>query len=318
MLRREHQPEAIIDFARNAEALGFDELWVVEDTFYSSGVAAAAAALSSTRTVSVGLGIMPAVVRNPVFTAMEIATIAGMFTGRFLPGIGHGSSQWMRDIGAMPASQLTVLKEVVQTVKALLGGERISFSGKTVHIDDGQLIHPPTVVPPISLGVVNRKSLLLSGKYADGTILSEYSNPAYIAWAKQIINSAMSCPEKPHHITVFMFASATDSVHESCDELRPLIYDAINSGKIDTKLSAMGILDEVKDKRESGSLSLNSVPDTWVKNLAIVGSPADWNEAILELVKAGADSVVVVPIPGKPLNEMTRFAKHLDLQSLRE
>ncbi len=44
MYRREHAPEKLPDFARKTEEAGFDELWVVEDCFYGSGIAAAAAA----------------------------------------------------------------------------------------------------------------------------------------------------------------------------------------------------------------------------------------------------------------------------------
>ena len=84
MFRREHAPEALPEFARRADEAGFDELWVVEDCFYGSGIASAAVALACTETISVGVGIMPAVARNPVFTAMEVATLARLFPGRFM------------------------------------------------------------------------------------------------------------------------------------------------------------------------------------------------------------------------------------------
>ena len=112
MFRREHAPEELPEFAKKAEGAGFDELWVVEDCFYGSGIASATAALANTHTISVGLGIMPVVVRNPVFAAMEIATLARLYPGRFIPGIGHGMAKWMRQIGAFPKSQLAALEEV--------------------------------------------------------------------------------------------------------------------------------------------------------------------------------------------------------------
>ena len=118
MFRREYAPETLPDFARRTEAAGFDELWVVEDAFYTSGIATAATALAHTSRLTVGLGIMPAVARNPVFTAMEIATLARTYPGRFLPGIGHGVAEWMRQIGAFPQSQLRALEEVTVTVRA--------------------------------------------------------------------------------------------------------------------------------------------------------------------------------------------------------
>ena len=71
MFRREHSPENLPGFSRQVEQAGFDELWLVEDCFYGSGIASAATALACTDSIKVGLGIMPAVVRNPVFTAME-------------------------------------------------------------------------------------------------------------------------------------------------------------------------------------------------------------------------------------------------------
>src|SRR5207244_11507602 len=69
-------PADISAYARRAESAGFDELWLAEDCFFAGGIAAISAALSSTRRLVVGLGIMPAVARNAAFTAMEIAAVA--------------------------------------------------------------------------------------------------------------------------------------------------------------------------------------------------------------------------------------------------
>ena len=54
MFRREHAPEYLPGFARRAEEVGFDELWVVEDCFYASGIASAGAALACTESITVG------------------------------------------------------------------------------------------------------------------------------------------------------------------------------------------------------------------------------------------------------------------------
>ena len=53
MFRREYTPESLPLFAKKTEQYGFDELWVVEDCFYGSGIASAAAALANTETISV-------------------------------------------------------------------------------------------------------------------------------------------------------------------------------------------------------------------------------------------------------------------------
>jgi alkanesulfonate monooxygenase SsuD/methylene tetrahydromethanopterin reductase-like flavin-dependent oxidoreductase (luciferase family) len=70
---------------------------------------------------------MPAVARNPVFTAMEIDTLARLYPDRFLAGLGHGVAHWMRQIGAFPKSQLAALEETAVTIREMLTGERLTI-----------------------------------------------------------------------------------------------------------------------------------------------------------------------------------------------
>ena len=82
MLPRDLPAHLFRTYAQRAETLGFDELWVVEDCFFRGGVAQAAAALAMTERIRLGIGILPAAVRNAAFTAMEAATLAELFPGR--------------------------------------------------------------------------------------------------------------------------------------------------------------------------------------------------------------------------------------------
>ncbi|HEU5100790.1 MAG TPA: LLM class flavin-dependent oxidoreductase, partial [Roseiflexaceae bacterium] len=315
MFRREHAPEQLPEFARKAERAGFDELWVVEDCFFGSGIASAAVALACTESIAVGLGIMPAVVRNPVFAAMEIATLARLYPGRFLPGFGHGVASWMRQIGAFPQSQLNALEEVTTTVRDLLAGNDVTFSGQHVRLDQAKLVHPPDRVPPIALGVIGPKSLALSGRVADGTILGEYSAPAYVAAAREQIARGQreAGQNREHRLTVFAFACAGDSSAAARQTLRPMVAAALASGDLDSRLAAMGILPEVRDIREAGGQERleAAMPADWIEQLTIAGTREDWSAAIDRLVEAGADSIVLVPLPDAPPEEIDAFARHV-------
>lgn len=317
MFRREHPPEHLPQFARRAEAAGFDELWIVEDCFYASGIALAAAALACTDAIKVGLGIMPAVARNPVFTAMEIASIARLFPGRFLPGIGHGVAGWMRQIGAFPQSQMRALEEVTVTVRRLLAGEEVTFGGSEVHLDDAALVHPPEQIPPISLGVRGPKSLALSGQTADGTILAEFAPPAYVAWALEQIRGGQG-DDRPHRLTVFNFTCIDAETAKVRRQLRPLIAAAIATGKIDAHIRPLGILPAAKEMLADGGIERleEAMPDEWIDLLSISGTPGQCVRTLGRLVDAGADTVVLVPLPDKALDELEIFSYHL-LPSLR-
>ena len=87
--------QAVARLAQSVESAGLDELWVWEDCFKQSGVASAAVALASTGRIRVGIGLMPTPLRNVALTAMEVATLARVFPGRLMPGVGHGVQEWM-------------------------------------------------------------------------------------------------------------------------------------------------------------------------------------------------------------------------------
>src|SRR5450432_3402190 len=72
-------PETLPDYARRAEAAGFDELWLWNDAFLPGALTSAAIALASTQRLVVGIGLLPATAYNPLFVAMEITTLARVY-----------------------------------------------------------------------------------------------------------------------------------------------------------------------------------------------------------------------------------------------
>ena len=67
--------------------------------------------------------MLPVPLRNPALAAMEIAALARMFRGRVHVGVGHGVLDWMDQVGARARSPMTLLREYVTALQALLAGE---------------------------------------------------------------------------------------------------------------------------------------------------------------------------------------------------
>ena len=57
-------PERLRPVARAADVAGLEELWLWEDCFRESGIAAAAAVLAWTERLGVGIGLLPVPLRN--------------------------------------------------------------------------------------------------------------------------------------------------------------------------------------------------------------------------------------------------------------
>ena len=122
----------------------------------------------------------------------------------------------MRQIGALPASQLGLIEEVIAAVRALLAGEELTVDGRYVQLDRVKLEQPPAQAPPVSAGVRRPKSLAISGRVADGTILAEPAPVEYVGWAREQIAAT-----RPHRLTVYAWyamdadgAAARESVRE--------------------------------------------------------------------------------------------------------
>lgn len=145
---RTFPPAFVTEVAEHLDRHGVDRLWVIEDCFFTAGISLAAA-VARTERLRVGLGILPAVARNPAITAMELATLAGLAPDRVVAGIGHGVQDWMEQMGARSASPLTTPEEVITVVRALLAGERVSFHGHHVILTDVALEQPPSSPPPV-------------------------------------------------------------------------------------------------------------------------------------------------------------------------
>ncbi len=171
VFRPDFRPDTLRETAQAAERAGVAELWLWEDCFLQGGIAAAAVALASSETLTVGLGVLPAPLRNVVVTAMEIATLEAMYPGRIRVGIGHGVQDWMRQAGAAVASPLTLMREYVTALSDLLAGRSVTVGGRYVRLTDVKLDWPPQQRVPVLIGGAGPKTLALAGEIGDGVIL---------------------------------------------------------------------------------------------------------------------------------------------------
>jgi probable F420-dependent oxidoreductase len=165
----------IDELAREAEARGFESLWVPEHThiptsrrtpFPGGGelpreyshtldpfVSLMAAAAVTSR-LKVGTGICLLIQRDTITTAKEVATLDLLSGGRFLFGIGGGWNQdEMENHGTDYKSRFRKLTEQVRAMKEIWTKEDAHFHGEFVRFDPvwswpkpAQKPHPPVLL----------------------------------------------------------------------------------------------------------------------------------------------------------------------------
>jgi 5,10-methylenetetrahydromethanopterin reductase len=303
-------PETLADYARRAEAAGFDELWLWDDCFVPGALTSAAIALSATQRLKVGIGLIPATSINPLFAAMELTTLARAFPNRILPGFGHGLATWMAQIGAAPKSSLTSLGETIPTIRRLLSGEMVSLRGEQVKLDKVQMHLTTASVPPLYVGALRAKTLRLAGRVGDGTIMAAMASPAYIRWAQEHIRAGMAeAGRTQHHVVVYLDAKVSPDGAAARAATRRALADWWPW--VDAHTDTLGITHEVNAfVRQHGVDGLAAhMPDEWLDAFAAAGTPEQVAEGVQRIIATGVDSVVLQPLNGDPacLEEYIRY-----------
>lgn len=211
-------PERLPSIARAVEDSGLDDLWVWEDCFKESGIATAAVALAGTSRIRVGIGLLPAPLRNVGITAMELATLHRMFPGRLAAGVGHGVQVWMGQVGARAASPLTLLREYATALRRLLDGEKVSVEGRYVRLDDVQLDWPPAERVSLFLGGEGPKTLELAASLGDGSLLAAFNEDG-VRKACEVVKAARSRlgADSYHEIVAGQIAATGAGAQERVD-----------------------------------------------------------------------------------------------------
>jgi 5,10-methylenetetrahydromethanopterin reductase len=282
--------EEVPPLAREIERHGFDEVWVCEDLGRNGGITQAALALGATERCRVGIGILPAAVRNVAYLAMENASLCRAHPGRFLPGLGHGMPNWLKQVDAHPVSLLACLEEVTLVTRRLVVGETVTFHGRHVEIEDVTLQFPLPEAPPLCWGVRGPKGIELASRVADGLILAEGLRP------------------RPRGGRL-----RADGPRRGERRLR-LVLDRPRPDLGGRALAGHGRRrprQELHALAAARELGADEATDAVVGQLTVSGDADGCAEAIARLYEAGADSVVLQPIPGTERRQLEEVAPML-------
>ena len=214
-------------------------------------------------------------------------------------GVGHG---------AWPSSPPTPLEEYIGALRRLLVGQPVDTAGRYVRLRGVQLAHPPSVVPPVFAGVRGPKSLQLSGRVAQGTILAEPVTPEYLAMAVKQVGSA------GHDFVAYNVASVDDDPAAARARAQAALAVVAEP---DWRPHVAGLefaaeLAELRSRTRSAAAFAAALPDRWVDRLAIVGTPERARDQVAALWNGGASRVVLIPAIPEPRAALDSLARLLE------
>jgi alkanesulfonate monooxygenase SsuD/methylene tetrahydromethanopterin reductase-like flavin-dependent oxidoreductase (luciferase family) len=114
---------------------------------------------------------------------------------------------------------VTLLREHLDALRALLRGEQVTTSGRYVRLDKVALDWPPAATPAVYAGAVGPRSLRLTGEAADGTILTADTSPDGVRRARELVDEGRTAGGRtgPHEVVVYLHAATGPGAAERLD-----------------------------------------------------------------------------------------------------
>jgi len=140
------------------ESSRIDSIWqsdrVISAEPFHEPLALLAVVAGATRRLKIGMNAVVLGFRDPVTFARQCAAIDHLSEGRLLPvvGVGHEGSDAWRATGRSPEGRGRVANEALEVVTRLWAGEKVSFSGESVRVQDAT-ISPLPVQQPLPLWI---------------------------------------------------------------------------------------------------------------------------------------------------------------------
>ena len=187
----------VASVARRAEALGFRDLWVTENTIdrgtcFDPVVILTYAAAITTR-IRLGASVVVLPIHSPLMVAHQWATLDYVSNGRATLAVGLGRDHHYRDFQVPVAGRVRRFREEVELIKALWSGEKVTYRGEIYQLDGGALGTAPVQKPrpPLWMGVGHPDAIRRAARIADGWMGSGGSSIAEFRLSVPLLREAL-------------------------------------------------------------------------------------------------------------------------------
>ena len=273
---------AVRHVAQRADALGFRDLWVTENTidhvFCLDSVVALTYAAAVTTTIRLGVSVMVLPVHHPIQVAHQVATLDYLSNGRAILGIGLGRGDDYAQFQVPREQRVRRFREGVELIRTLWSQPEVTYHGRIFPVEAVRLAAKPVQKPgpPIWFGGSHPDAIRRAARMADGWMGSGGSSRAAFSRNVSLLKAELEKTDRdpaifPVSKRLFL------SVHERSDVARAEL------------------------KRWFSTVYHN--PEA-TEASGIYGTPEQIRAGIEELVAMGANHVL--------LNPVCRYAEQLE------
>lgn len=172
-----------------AEELGYDSVWIPDQTFHRDPFVLLSAVARATKQIGIGLGVTTPYARHPVQIARAVGTLDELSGGRVMLGMGAGNKKMFLDkLGIEQKGAASLMRQTVNCIRELFAGDTVEWSSPEFRLNQVQLEFPTR--PDIPIFIASRSPLMLTvgGEVADGVIAEALFTPGGVQYVRERIS----------------------------------------------------------------------------------------------------------------------------------
>ena len=292
-----------VRLAQLCEELGYDCVWLPDQTFHRDPFVAMAAMAGATRRIQIGLGVTTPYARHPVQIARAIASLDELSGGRAILGLGAGNKKMFLDKLGLPQDRAAGrVRESAVVIRKLLSGESVSWESQDLTLKDVKLEFPARAGLPIY--VASRAPVMLSvgGEVADGVIAEALFTPGGIGYFFDRVRHGRATAGRDGaalDMVCWQVVHVVDDRPQAVEALRPWAAHIVGASSAEIA-ARMGIAPEAVTAihaayREGGqNAAARHVGAAEVDAVAIVGNGAHCAARIAQVAAHGVNSLCLL------------------------
>lgn len=290
-LQGDKTPQEYVKIAKQAEANGFDRIYVYDDLFYYPAYPVLATMAQHTKTIELGACLLNGFYRHPAMIASNYAYLYSTIQTRAVMGLGRGSFFDLLNMETDETHTRLGYEETAKLIHHFFSGKQEAFNGKLFQTSEKAFLKIPIPAKPhIVTATWNCDMAYLAGKYSHEIQIAEVWGESYL---EELLDAflrgnkenptvdhpkfsigGMICVGKTEQEALTK-AKATVAVY------LPYLHTILKNHGIDPESS---VINKISHLSKTGKIdeAARCTPDEIAMALALIGTP----EQILSKIKA--------------------------------
>jgi 5,10-methylenetetrahydromethanopterin reductase len=296
--------QEMIELAQLADEIGMESIWMSDHLCFRDSLTTSTALLARTGKIKVAPAPMSPYSRNPIITAMSIATMEEFAPGRVIASPGTGNAAALKEAGMESPHPLQTMREYVEILRRYLKGETVNFHGKIFQINGAKMGFVPSMAIKMYITAVRSRMLQLGGEIGEGVLLSAGCAPGYIQkCVGEIAAGAAKGGKVLRDVDVagFVTASVADDAREAIEANKMfLAYIFRNAHHAENVWLGGAKLDQEALAAAVGKRDWEAakkfITDDMVFAHSVAGTQADCRRQLEAFTQGGLDLPIVLPM----------------------